>query len=247
MSMHPDLAAAVVGAIRRGDVAVLGHLLAHNPGLATARLDDEGGGGSSRTLLHVATDWPGHFPHVAETIGVIAHAGAGVNARFQGSHEETPLHWAASSDDVEALDALVEAGADLDANGGVIGGGTPLDDARAFAQWRAAHRLVAHGATVSLADLATLGLMDRLRDRLEWESPDEEELGRAFWGACHGGQLEAARVLLAQGADVNWLPPWEPLTPLDAAWRSLRENGTEAPDLPPWLVEHGARSAIDPA
>jgi ankyrin repeat protein len=28
-----------------------------------------------------------------------------------------PLHWAASSDDVEAVDALVERGADIEASG----------------------------------------------------------------------------------------------------------------------------------
>jgi ankyrin repeat protein len=59
---------------------------------------------------------------------------------------ETPLHWAASSDDIEALDALVDAGADVDAPGAVIAGGTPLDDAVAFGQWEAARRLVHPGA-----------------------------------------------------------------------------------------------------
>ena len=37
-----------------------------------------------------------------------------------GAHAETPLRWAASSDDVEVLDALVEAGADVEAPGSVI-------------------------------------------------------------------------------------------------------------------------------
>ncbi len=63
----------------------------------------------SRTLLHVATDWPGHFPHVSASIVALVEAGADVNARFHGPHEETPLHWAASSDDVAALDALLDA------------------------------------------------------------------------------------------------------------------------------------------
>lgn len=241
--MQPELATAVVGAIRAGDVTGLQRLLADDPGLATARLDDETGRGSSRTLLHVATDWPGHLPRVAEVIGALVAAGADVDARFRGSHEETPLHWAASSDDVAAIDALVAAGADVEARGGVIGGGTPLDDARAFGQWRAAYRLVEHGATVTLADAATLGLMDRLHDLLDRQHPSTDETSRAFWGACHGGQLEAARVLHERGADLDWIPPWEELTPLDAARRSVRENGTGAHDLLAWLVERGARSA----
>jgi len=60
-------------------------------------------------LLHVATDWPGHFPHVSASIAALVEAGADVNARFHGPHEETPLHWAASSADVAALDALLDA------------------------------------------------------------------------------------------------------------------------------------------
>lgn len=43
---------------------------------------------------------------------------------------ETPLHWADSSDDVEVLDALLDAGTDPEAPGAVIAGGPPLEDAR---------------------------------------------------------------------------------------------------------------------
>lgn len=42
---------------------------------------------------------------------------------------------------MEALDALLDRGADIEARGGVIGYGTPLDDAVAFKQWKAAERL----------------------------------------------------------------------------------------------------------
>ena len=44
----------------------------------------------------------------------------------------------------------------------MIGGGTPLADARAFRQWDAAFRLVERGAAVTLFDAATLGLLDPL-------------------------------------------------------------------------------------
>ena len=92
----------------------------------------------SRTLLHAATDWPGHFPNNPATVRALVAAGADVDARFTGPHRETPLHWAASSDDVEVLDALLDAGADIEADGAVIAGGTPLTDAVAFGQWAAA-------------------------------------------------------------------------------------------------------------
>ena len=129
--MSDDLeAAAAVEAIRSGDIASLKHLLADHPGLATARI-------GPRTLLHVATDWPGHFPDGPGSVAVLIDAGADVNATFAGSHSETPLHWAASSDDVAVLDVLLDKGADIEATGAVIGGGTPLADAVAFGQWKA--------------------------------------------------------------------------------------------------------------
>jgi len=145
LNISPDnpLAIAVVEAIHGGDVASLKRVLEANPGLATARIGDlKSCDGMSRTLLHVATDWPGHFPNGAATIAALVEAGADVNARFTGSHTETPLHWAASSDDVAVLDALLDAGANIESPGAVIGGGTPLADAVAFRQWKAATRLV---------------------------------------------------------------------------------------------------------
>ncbi len=231
------LARAVVAAIQGGDLPALERLLAERPELATARLGDDDPGGMSRTLLHVVTDWPGHFPGGPTTVHALVRAGADVNARFRGPHSETPLHWAASRDDVEVLDALIDCGADIDAPGAVIGGGTtPLADARAFRNWRAAQRLIERGATTTLADAATLGLMDRLEQFFSGpEEPSADEVSRAFWGACHGGRQSAAEYLLERGADIDWIPPWEPLTPLDAALRSEDEA------LAAWLRERGAK------
>lgn len=227
------LAVAVTAAIRGGDLTALQKLLADNEGLATARIADDRG--CSRTLLHVLTDWPARCPNGALTVAALVDAGADVNARFEGTHRETPLHWAASADDVDVLDALLDAGADIDADGAVIGGGTPLADARAFAQWHAAHRLVERGATVTLVDAATLGLLGHVERLLP--AAQRQEVNAAFWGACHGGRRECAERLLDSGADVNWVPPWEPLTPLDAALR----HGFD--DLAGWLRSRGARSA----
>jgi hypothetical protein len=242
LDTEDPLAVAAVEAIHSGDVTALRRLLAEQPRLASARLgdDDPPDGGMSRSLLHVVTDWPGHCPNGAATVAALVEAGADVNARFSGPHTETPLHWAASSDDVEVLDALLDAGADIDAPGAVIGGGTPLDDATAFAQWQAARRLVERGAHTTMWHAATLGLLDRLRAHFTGSTrPAQEEVGDVFWGACHGGQLQAAQFLLEQGADLDWIPGWENLTPLDAATRSA------ATDVIGWLRERGAKTATE--
>ena len=240
ISTEDPLAVAAVEAIHAGEVETLKRLLRENPDLATARLGDDDPDGMSRTLLHVVTDWPGHFPNGPATIGALVEAGADVNARFRGPHAETPLHWAASSDDVEVLDALLDAGADIEAPGAVIAGGTPLTDARAFGQWGAAHRLVERGAQTTLDDAATLGLLDRVERKFAGETqPSPEDVNRAFWGACHGGQRPAAEYLLDRGAELNWIPQWEPLTPLDAAERG------EAAELVEWLRARGARSGSE--
>jgi ankyrin repeat protein len=188
--------------------------------------------------LHVATDWPGHFPNSAGTIAALIAAGADVNTPFVGSHKETPLHWAASSDDVAALDALLDGGADIEASGAVLGGGTPLQDAVGFGQWKAARRLVERGARTTLAQAAALGLMDSVEEHFADKTPPTpDQINHAFWYACHGGQRSAVEYLLERGADANWLPGWEKRTPLDAAQRSHAQTMVE------WLRGRGAKSA----
>lgn len=228
------LAQVAVQAIHSGDIAGLRDLLEAHPELATVRLGSPRN--MTRTLLHVVTDWPGHFPAGAHSVAALVAAGADVDARFTGPHRETPLHWAASSDDVAALDALLDAGADIEADGAVIGGGTPLADATAFGQWNAARRLIERGAKTKLGEAASLGLLDRVHAHLAEDDPTPQDLTSALWMACHGGQQAAAELLLAHGADLNWIG-YDHLTPLDAAVRG------EATDLAGWLRDRGARSA----
>ena len=247
---HDDpVATAAVEAIRTGDLPALRRLLEDRPALVAARIASDDGC-AQRTLLHVATDWPGHFPGVAATIAALVKAGADVNARFTGKHSETPLHWAASSDDIDALDALLDAGADIEADGAVIGGGSPLADARGFAQWSAARRLLERGARPAINDAATLGLIDELEAHLATTPPPAPDvITRAFWAACHGGQLRAAEILLARGADLDWLGHGG-MTPLDVARASDAEGlvgRDSAQALLDWLGIRGARSATGPA
>ena len=209
------LAHDAMRAIHKGDIAALRQLLADHPGLAHARVIDQKG--SDRTLLHVATDWPGHFPAVADTIAVLIAAGADPSAPSLSTPAETPLHWAASSNDVAALDALLDGGADIEAPGAVFTGGTAMSDAVIFANWDAARRLLARGARTTLSQASGLGLLDRVKDHCARQPPPTvEEITGSFWHACRGGQREVAEYLLSQGANAHWIG-WDHKTPSQVA------------------------------
>lgn len=224
-------AQAATDAIRAGDQNTLRDLLQEHPELANAYIGDATEG---RTLLHILADWPGHIANASELAKVIVSAGADVNTPFMGDlHSETALHWAASNNDIALLDTLLDLGANINAEGGVIDE-TPLADARAFLQVEAAHRLISRGAEATLQDLSTLGLLDRVKAHYQEPEPTQHDTDCAFWNACHGSQLVTARFLREKGADYNFVPPWEKLTSLDAAQRS------GATEMVQWLQELGA-------
>lgn len=235
VSADDPRAVAATKAVQAGDLAALERMLAADPWLATARIGDWD---CYRTLLHAATDWPGHFPNGPAVVERLVVAGADVNAHSCfSSHTETPLHWAASSDDVAVLDALLDAGADIEAPGAVLGGGSALADASGFGNWAAARRLVERGARTRLSDAAALGLLDRVEaDFAEGSGPDREVITMAFWNACHGGQRATAEYLLDRGADINWIG-WDDKTPLDLV------DEASQPELATWLRAQGAKHA----
>jgi uncharacterized protein len=215
-------------AIKTGDAGSLRILLAADPGLAASLIN-------SRTPLHLFADAPGHRPNPGEVVSALAEAGADLNAHATAMwHHETPLHWAASNDDVELIDALLDAGADIEHPGSSISGGPPADSALGYAQWKALRRLYERGAVMTLSRAAALGLMPLVTEfATAAPPPDSEELTLAFWNACRGGRLEAARYLAGRGADTNWRAPWSGETPLDAA-RDSRQHAVVA-----WLTETG--------
>ena len=148
--------ADLINAIRGGDVATVQRLVSQDPRIASAPLAAAAG----RTPLHIATDWPGYFPYAPEVVRILLAAGADPNARGPGRKAETPLHWAASTDDVDVALVLIEGGADLEAPDGSIG--TPLDNAIGYGCWQVARLLVARGARVDkLWHAAALGLLAR--------------------------------------------------------------------------------------
>jgi ankyrin repeat protein len=228
------LAADLTAALKQGTVERLTQLLAANPGLARCVVEDHRGGG--RTPLHLFADWPGRKPNAAAIVQTLAAAGADLDAAaVRMWHRETPLHWAASNNDGALIEALLDAGADIEHEGSSIDGGPPLSSAVGYGQWAAARRLVERSARTLLWHEAALGLMPALTRRVEaLSSPPPEALSGPFWNACHGGQLVAAQYLLAHGAELNWPAPWSGQTPLDIAKQAGRSN------VVAWLLEKGA-------
>ncbi len=227
------LAWSITQAIQVGDTSAVEQLLRQNPGLASARIDGRRGG--SRTLLHLVTDWPGFFPNGPESVRLLVTAGADVNATTEGHAPESPLHWAASSDDVDVALALVELGAHLEMPGGSIG--TPLDNAVGYGCWQVARLLVARGARVErMWHAAALGLLDRLLE-LMGDAPSASDINHAFYQACSGGQRRTAELLLARGAEIDFVPEYSKRTPLAACLAPETRRDT----LATWLREHGAR------
>jgi ankyrin repeat protein len=231
-------AIACVTAIRGGDLSTLSRMLAEEPDLANVRI--EGRRGGFRTPLHVVADWPGYFPNGPAVVRLLLAQGADPEG-FAGDRaegrQETPLHWAASSDDVDVAEALIDGGANIEASGGSIPGGTPLDNAVGYGCWRVARLLVQRGAPVDrLWHAAALGMLARTEELLPGASL--EEINNAFWQACAGGQRRTAELLHARGADPNWVPDYAQGTPLDQARRI--DTGRAA--LVSWLQDRGASS-----
>lgn len=228
-------------AIRAGDIEGVQRILAERPDSARSPL---GGPAGSKTALHVVADWPGYFPHGPQITRMLLDAGADPNVRHQGKQfAETPLHWAASTDDVDVAQVLIDGGADIEAPNGSIG--TPLDNAIGYACWHVARLLAARGAKIEkLWHAGALGMTSRVDELLANSRPAEpRDISQAFWHACAAGQRRTAEHLLGLGADLNWVPDYADGTPLDAAGRRRRARNT--PGKRPHLAPRPRRPIVD--
>jgi ankyrin repeat protein len=236
LSAGSQLANELGNALERGDVRALHRLLEENPGVSGAVILDSNG--ESVRLLHLYANAPGHRPNPAQIVNALVGDGADIDAPVIGAgHQETALHWAASNDDVELIDALLDAGADIECPGSSIDGGSPLQSATGYGQMNAVRRLVERGAVYFVWHAAALGMMPELAE-LVAAGPPPDDLNGALWQASLNGNFDALSYLVEHGADVNWQAPWSGESPLDVA----ESNGHD--EAAAWLVEHGARNGV---
>jgi hypothetical protein len=128
------------------------------------------------------------------------------------------------------IDALLDAGADIECPGSSIGGGSPIQSALGYGQWLAVRRLFARGATTTLSVCVVLGMADRAAGIIDAGSVTSEDLNVALWNACRVGDVVLARLLLSRGADPDWRAPWSGQAPAAIAAEAGQQH------LLDWLV-----------
>jgi len=133
----------------------------------------------------------------------LARAWAPPDATPHGGARWSPLHAAVRADDAAIVEALLDAGADVDARNDE--GRTPAHDAFEDGR-RVLSRLLERGCDVDAALAAGLGDVERLQDILD-EDPylaEDPRTGLAPLGwAAYGNRPEAVQELVSRGARIE--------------------------------------------
>ncbi|HEX5322263.1 MAG TPA: ankyrin repeat domain-containing protein [Capsulimonadaceae bacterium] len=233
-------------AIKAGDAKRLKSLLDKDPSLVRAR------GTNDNTLLNLAVG-------VKQTAAarVLIEAGADVN--FANNRGWTPLHAAGYGNQVELIEPLIRAGADVEAYSRGDGG-TPLAMALFWGHREAGDALARHGVVpLNLRMAAGAGRLDLVQSFFEkdgalkpesrkhrgfyrphggfpqWKpsSNRKEVLDEAFTYACRSGRIEVLDYLIKMGADIDG----DPYRGTGLTWAATKGRL----ETMRWLLDHGAR------
>jgi GNAT superfamily N-acetyltransferase len=187
--------------IERGDVEALAGLVAAEPELAREAVRSCITAPGQTALTYVAMGrFSGRFDHdrAGELTRVLIAAGAPVDGN--PGDGETPLITATCYGEPEMVAALIEAGADLEATGLAVPGGTALDHAIEMGMTESVDVLVAAGAAVtSLYRAAARGDLTGF----SLDESTEEERARGLYAAAICERLGVIDELLAAGTRVD--------------------------------------------
>jgi hypothetical protein len=234
-----------IEAIKSGDVERLRSLVAQDPSLSTSRSST-----SHPTLLQcLALDGKGK-PNAREMAIILIDAGAEINE---------PLVATASIDNRPVAELLLDRGAAIDGTGSW----SPLEEALYWNSRDVMALLLERGAKVqNLRIAAGLGRTDLIENffdsngslkpeagKIDWPfgrrsdrwSQDQKAIvNNAFVYACMHGHIEAAKLLLEKGAEINVIPGGFDYAGTGLHYAAL--NGHRA--MVEFLLAHGADRTI---
>ncbi|MEM6393228.1 MAG: ankyrin repeat domain-containing protein [Planctomycetota bacterium] len=224
---HPEIvalldeAAAVVPVVHAalaGDLETLGAILDQEPHWLDAELPIFGG-----TLVGNLCYLNNRRTAPGRTIRFLVEGGASVEQAGPG---ESYLHIAASDGSAElgiqCIDALLDAGADIDVLGGVMTGGTPLHNATIFQLREIGAHLIERGATVDLVLAAGNGRFDLVEamfdetgnrradaprvPHYQEEKTAQHDINWAFWMAGKAGDVQTLAFLYPKIDELVTIP-----------------------------------------
>jgi ankyrin repeat protein len=230
-----------IAAIKADDVDTLRALVAEDPSLATSRSSI-----SHPTLLQCLVLDGKDKPHAREMAQVLIEAGAEINA---------PLVAAASIDNRALAEFLLDRGAAIDGTGDW----SPLEEALYWNSRNVIALLLERGAKIqNLRMAAALGRLELIEmyfnadgslkpeagkiswpfggARKSWPQDQLSIINNAFVYACMHGHIEAAKLLLEKGAEINAIPDGFDYAGTALHYAAL--NGQRA--MVEFLLAHGA-------
>lgn len=237
-------------AVRAGDLEKFKEALAADPSLATARSSK-----SHPTLLQcVALDGKDK-PNNVEMAKLLIDAGAEING---------PLVAAGSIGNRAVAELLLDRGAAIDGTSGW----SPLEEALYWNNQNTIALLLERGAKVqNLRTAAALGRTDLIEDYFDGEGHLKPEAGKIDWPfgnrdvdrinawsqdqrgivnnafvyACMHGHIDAAKLLLDKGAEINTIPGGFDYAGTGLHYAALNAHRT----MVEFLLQHGADRNIN--
>ena len=197
-------------AVQADDLDTFKALLGEDPSLATSRSSK----GHPTLLQCVVLDGKDR-PHNVEMAQILIDAGAELNEAFVAT---------ASMDNRACAELLLDHGATIDGTGGW----SPLEEALYWNSQNVLALLLERGAKVqNLRTAAGLGRTDLIEsffnadgtlkpeagkvnspwgERKRWSQDQQNIVNNAFVFACMHGHIDAAKLLLDKGAEINVIP-----------------------------------------